>query len=321
MDIVYFGSGAFGVPTLRSLCATHRVLAVITQPDKPAGRGGELSPTPVGQYAATSLPEVPLLKPTNVNLPEVLARVRAMGDGSSCAWVVVAFGQKLSSALLAERFAINLHASLLPRWRGAAPINAAMLAGDRVTGNTVITLADRMDAGLVLGQSHCEVAPHQTAGEVHDQLALDGPGLVIDVLARRAAGTLSPLVQDESLVTLAGKLSKGDGWVSFDSEAEACRRRIHGLTPWPGVTVTFRGQPLKLLRVAVAQAIEPASLRPGSLLDPLAGVVLCGEQSSLQLVTVQPAGGRAMAWSEFARGRQPSLHEMLDGAHPPGGRL
>src|SRR5262245_32820260 len=138
-----------------------------------------MTPTPVGAWATSNLSGVPLLKPAKVNDPAIVAQVRAV---PARAWVVIAFGQKLGRPLLEGAFAVNLHASLLPRWRGAAPINAAILAGDAQTGNSVITLADRMDAGLVLAQSRRDIEPEQTAGELHDLLAADGPALISSVL-------------------------------------------------------------------------------------------------------------------------------------------
>src|SRR5690606_37274615 len=176
----------------------------------------------------------PVHKPERVK--EMIAEIRAI---PADAWVVIAYGQYMPRALLEDRLAINLHASLLPRWRGAAPINAAILAGDTETGNSVITLADRMDAGLVLGQSRRAIGPHLTAGELHDLLAADGPALMLDVLRQHAEGRLAPVEQDEAQVTIAGKLSKADGWVDFRAPEEEVCRRIHGLTPWPGVTVEF----------------------------------------------------------------------------------
>ncbi len=300
MDLVYFGSGAFGLPTLERLAARHRVRCIVTQPDRPAGRGGRLTPTPIGAWAAGHAPGVPLLKPERVNEPSVCAQVRAF---EADAWVVIAFGQKLGRALLDGRFAINLHASLLPRWRGAAPINAAILAGDAETGNSVITLADRMDAGDILAQSRRPLDAALTAGELHDLLAADGPDLVESVLRAREAGTLSPRVQDETLVTLAPKLSKADGWVDLAQPAEACRRRIHGLTPWPGVTATLGGRSLRLLRVEPADA-DPQQSAVGTIVDPDRGTVACGGATALRLLTVQPAGGRDMPWSDFARGHR-----------------
>jgi methionyl-tRNA formyltransferase len=299
MQIVYFGSGAFGLPTLRALAAEHEVALVVTQPDRPAGRGGRLTPTPVGEWTAEHAPEVPLLKPERVNEAGVVEQIRGV---AADAWVVIAFGQKLGRTLLADRFAINLHASLLPRWRGAAPINAAILAGDPVTGNSVITLADRMDAGLVLGQSDRPILPETTAGELHDLLAADGPGLVRRILAEQARGTLRPIVQDESLVTLAPKLSRDDAWVDFGTGPDECRRRINGLSPWPGVQVALGELGIKLLRARPESMAAPQRAAPGAVIDPVQGLVACGG-GVLRLMEVQPSGKRAMAWAEFARGR------------------
>jgi len=315
MKLVFFGSGAFGLPTLRRLAQEHDILAVVTQPDRPAGRGGAMTPTPIAAFAAEVLPRVPLLKPEKINDSAVVAQVRGM---SADAWIVIAFGQKLGRALLQDIFAMNLHASLLPRWRGAAPINAAILAGDAQTGNSVITLADRMDAGEILGQSRRPVGPDQTAGELHDALAQDGPALVESVLNQFAAGTLERRVQDPSQATLAPKLSKADGWVDFTQSAEQCRRRIHGLSPWPGVTVQFRGQPLRLNRVRTDQG-TPHSAQPGVILDPASGTIACGGNSVLAVLEVHPAGKRPMPWPDFARGHRISADgsDRLIG-RPPG---
>lgn len=307
MDLVFFGSGAFGVPTLAALAERHAIRVIVTQPDRPAGRGGACTPTPIAAWAA-SRPGIKVLKVERVNDPPVVAEIRGV---RADALVVIAFGQKLGRDLLDGVFAINLHASLLPRWRGAAPINAAILAGDAETGNSVITLADRMDAGDVLARSVRPIDPMLTAGELHDLLAADGPGLVTDVLDRWASGTLVRVEQDESLVTLAPKLSRRDGWVDFSQGAEAARRRVHGLTPWPGVTVTLRGEPLKLLRVQPAAAGDEQA-PPGTLLDPGTGIVACGGDA-LRVLEVQPAGRRAMAWDEFARGRRIARGDRVEG--------
>src|SRR5690606_29193941 len=228
-----------------------------------------------------------VLKPESVNEDDVRAQIRAV---EADAWVVIAFGQKLGWRLLEDRFAINLHASLLPRWRGAAPINAAILAGDAETGNSVITLAERMDAGLVLGQSRPprRIEPELTAGDLHDLLASDGPALMLEVLRQHAEGRAQAREQDESQVTVAPKLSKADGWVDFRASAEAACRRVHGLTPWPGATVVFRGEGLKLLRAQIEPdlANNPA---PGTIADAGEGIIACGRGGGgLRLVEVQP---------------------------------
>lgn len=310
MDLVFFGSGAFGLPTLQRLAHAHRVTAIVTQPDRKAGRGARLTPTPIGDWAAEHLPHVPLLKPGRVSDPESLEQVRAF---PADAWVVIAYGQKLSPALLADRFAINLHASLLPRWRGAAPINWAILEGDSQTGNSVITLADRMDAGLVLGQSRRDIEPTHTTAELHDLLAADGPDLVERVLAQHASGTLTPTEQDETLVTHARKLSKQDAWVDFSAPAPACRNRIHGLNPWPGVVVDGAGEPLKILRAQATTLPAEEDSVPGTLLDARQGLVRCAPGTALRLIEVQPSGKRAMPWADFARGRELRASDRLIG--------
>ncbi len=314
MNIVFFGSGEFGLPTLKALAAGHTVTGVVTQPDRPAGRSRVMTPTPIGAWATVNLRSAAVLKPEDVNTPEVMATVRGL---PADAWVVIAFGQKLSPALLEGRFAINLHASLLPRWRGAAPINHAVLAGDKRTGNSVITLADRMDAGLILGQSEREVLPLLTAGDLHDKLAQDGPALVQEVLARHQAGGAQGRAQDPKLVTKAPKLSRADAWVDFADDAEVCRRRVHGLSPWPGVSITAAGVELKLLRVgaetdsAGRQKYHRGDALPGELLDPVQGLVACGDATILRILEVQPAGGRPMSWHSFALGRRPQAGDRV----------
>lgn len=307
MRLAFFGSGAFGLPALETLSRAHTIVGVVTQPDRPAGRGSKLTPTPIGAWCQEHLAHIPLLKPAKVNAPEVTETIRAWPVD---AWVVIAFGQKLGKALLSDRFAINLHASLLPRWRGAAPINAAILAGDTTTGNSIITLADRMDAGLVLGQSFREIPPEQTAGELHDLLAADGAPLLLTVLDEFQSNRLKPVTQDESLVTIAGKLAKGDGAIDFRQPADFLRRQIHALTPWPGIAVvsTDRSLEFKLLRVA-CESVALASATPGEILDAKLGLVACAPSPlphtlrALRLLEVQPPGRRPMSWSDFARGR------------------
>lgn len=332
LPIVFFGSGEFGVPTLAMLAHEHSVIGVVTQPDRPAGRGGQLAPTPVAAWAASHVPGVPIFRPEKIAEPDTVRVLRAMaqhpgshlppsaGLAATTAlplgiFVVIAYGQKLPAALVEGIFSINLHGSLLPRWRGAAPINAAMVARDAQTGNTVITIAPRMDAGLILGQSRRPIEPRLIAGELHDLLASDGPALVRDVLAQHAAGVLTGLPQDEPLATRAPKLSKADGWVNFHAPALHCRSRIHGLTPWPGVWIRIGADELKLHRVAdeLSPFHDPPrdtlrdisnDLQPGLLIDPAQGLVSTAAGTALRLLEVQPPGKRVMTWAELTRGRR-----------------
>jgi len=305
MRLLFLGSGAFGLPTLQRLAGSHEVLAVVTQPDRPAGRGRALQPTPVGVWAQSHAPGISLWKPESVNQADVAERLRELGAD---AWIVIAFGQKLSQELLDGVIAMNLHASLLPRWRGAAPIHHAVLAGDAETGNSVITLAERMDAGLVLGQSKRPIERSQTTGDLHDLLAADGPDLVEDVLYRHARGELRGREQDERLVTQAPKLSRESARLDLSASGDACRRLINGLSPWPGVRAALGESPLKLLRADSHEVGEAAPI--GTLLDPERGLVACGA-GALQLLEVQPDGGKAMSWDAFSRGRTLDEHVIM----------
>jgi methionyl-tRNA formyltransferase len=308
MDVVFFGSGAFGIPTLERLASEHTITGIVTQPDKPAGRKKILTPTPIGAWAAEHLPSVAIAKPDRINTDEARDEIRSW---NADAWVIIAYGQYLGQKLLADRFAINLHGSLLPRWRGAAPINAAMIAGDRITGNSVITIAKEMDAGFILGQSERTIEPNQTMGELHDLLASDGPELVLRVLDDHAHDRVEYIEQDESLVTVAGKMTKADGWIDFREDARLVSAKINGLSPWPGVTVTHRDQPLKINRSQpVGQESEQSH---GTIIDADNGLVACGNASVLQLLDVQPPGKRSMEWKAFANGRQIKHGESLIG--------
>lgn len=310
MKLLFFGSGEFGLPTLADLHARHQLLAVVTQPDRPAGRKRVLTPTPVGQWAQEQ--GLTVLKQQDVNEPAFVEQIQQFGAEAS---VVIAFGQKLSPALIDAmgRLAVNLHASLLPKYRGAAPINWAMIEGERVTGVSVIELAQRMDAGRVYATASLDIDPNETAGELHDRLAQLGPQAVGKTLNDLANDALQPGVQDESQATRATKLHKQDGTVSFDQPAEQIRQRVHGLTPWPGCRVTWRpvkggdAKELFLRRVAVdegtnspAEQASPGEVLPGLHIATSAGL--------LRLVELQAPGTRVMSAEAFAAG-----HNLLPG--------
>lgn len=308
MRIAFLGSGAFGIPSIQRLHAEHQLVAIATQPDKPAGRKQALTPTPIGHWAAEHAPAVPLFKPDNINDPSARDAFRAI---HADAWVVIAYGQYLSTKLLQDRFAFNLHGSRLPRWRGAAPIHHAVLAGDANTGNSIITIARQMDAGDVLAMSERPIEPTQTTGDLHDLLAADGPALIARVLEQFKAGTLNPEPQDESRVTLASKLSREDAQLDWNQPPDGVRCKINGLSPWPGVAASFRGQRLKLLRAAPHPAGDAAA-PPGTLIDPAIGVIACSTGSAIQLLEVQPAGRTVQGWAAFANGSHPEQGETLD---------
>ena len=268
---------------------------VISQPARPAGRKRTLTPTPIAQCAEEL--GLPALTPEDPHEPAVIERVQQIDPD---AFVVIAYGHKLKPVLLDESLAINLHASLLPKYRGAAPINWAMIHGDRETGLSVITLAQRMDAGEILARMATDIGPQETAGELHDRLAAMGPDLVLKVLRDEETGRVAPVEQDESRATSARKLTKADGTVRFDQPAEMVRARVHGLTPWPGCAVKFGEHTVKLIRVRVKDRNE-VEQPPGTLRSD--GTIAC-RPGTIEMLEIQPPGGRIMSMESFRHGHR-----------------
>lgn len=313
-DIVFFGSGEFGRPTLERLALDGRVALVVSQPPRRAGRGRTRQATPIA--AAAQQIGIPLLESADIGIGTDLERIRGIAADT---FVVIAFGQKLSPTLLADRFAINLHGSILPKWRGAAPIQRAVMEGDRRLGVSVIALAERMDAGEVYAVADLERGESETAGELHDRLALLGPDLIMRVLESRRLGSLRGELQDESRATRARKLSRDDAWVSFDLPATSVAARINGLSPWPGCEAQIGGESVRLLRAraivedrrseaggGVVRGIAASESGPGSgpirsgTLDA-SGRVRCGA-GAVELLEVQSPGGRVMPFESWRRG-------------------
>lgn len=316
MRLAFFGAGAFAIPTLHALCDEHDVPLVVSQPDRPAGRKRRLTPTPLAQWAQKQGLQV--IKPQDANAPQTLRTIRA---AQTEVHIVVAFGQKLGDAVMELPSwgrgqgggTINLHASLLPKYRGAAPVQWAILSGERTTGNTVIRMTERMDAGDILGHQTTPIDSRETAGELHDRLAALGPELVLDVLKKIADDDLNPLVQDESQASRAPKLSRGDGGVDFAQSADQVRRRVHGLTPRPGVRVQWsradesQRHMLLLRRVQALPDVEHHQ-PPGVLIK--ADTAAAGE-GAVRLLEVQPPGKRTMSWRDFANGQRLEPGAML----------
>ncbi len=298
MRVVFFGSGAFGLPTLEQLARQRdrfSIALLVSQPDKPAGRKQRRTPTPAAAWAVSH--GVPLLTAPEVNEPGVVAEIAAQQPD---ALVVIAFGQKIGPPLLEGRFAINLHGSLLPKYRGAAPIQRAMMDGCATTGVSVITLARRMDAGDILAAESTPIDPMETAGELHDRLALLGAGAVERVLEAHRRGALRPVAQDESLATAAPKLRKEEGTTDFNLPAAMVRARIHALTPWPGCRAALDGTPVRLRRVrdhGDGAAGEP----PGTVLADLR--IACAP-GAIEVIEIQPEGGRGMSLAAYRHGRR-----------------
>ena len=321
--VVFMGAGAFGLPTLRMLADAGRVALVVSQPDRAAGRGKQLTPTPVSEFALAR--GLPLLRTADCNAPAdrdairgeaARASARAAAEGRpqpSPAMVVVAFGQKLMPELLHGAFAVNLHGSMLPRWRGAAPVQRALMEGDPATGISVIALAERMDAGAVFAMEPYAIGPDQTAGELHDALAELGPTVMASVLAGWRNGHAEPRAQDESRATRARKLARADAWVDLSMDARLVRARINGLNPWPGCGIEVGGAPLTARRCVEAEGDAP----PQGVVRA-DGTLGCG-RGAVRILEVQAPGGRAMPFAEWARGARIAPDARVSSSPPPAG--
>jgi methionyl-tRNA formyltransferase len=305
LRIIFAGSGQFGVPALRALLGSdHEIVQVVSQPDRPAGRGRALTPTPITAFAASS--GLPLLKTSNINT-EQLPPADLM--------LVIAFGQKIAPrVVLHPRLgSINLHASILPKYRGAAPINWAIIRGEKVTGNSVIRLAERMDAGAVLGVSPLEIAETETAGELHDRLAQDGAPLVLRVLDQLATGTATETPQDDAQATLAPKLSRESAKIDFSMPAIEIANQIRGMYPWPGCRVRLLdagGIEVGKLTLVWCLAM-PSDVRgePGAIWSN--GGIVVGD-GLLAVGELQPEGKRPMSLAAFRNGHRWELGMKLE---------
>ncbi len=330
MNLLFAASSDFALPSLQAILASgHRLLQIYSQPDRPAGRGRHLTPTPVSQFAIEH--QLPLARTPDLNAETLL---------SADLLIVIAFGQKIAPHIVnhPRLGSINLHASLLPRCRGAAPVNWAILGGDTITGNSIIRLADRMDAGAILGQSQLTIDPLETAGELHDRLAADGAHLLLRVLGELESGTSREQAQDESRVTHARKLTRDTARLDLSKPAEEVARWIRGLAPWPGCHVKLldqSGKEMARLMLIRAQAVKvgptPSSAisapraeqvgpTPSSAISApradegvgstssgqitAAGHILCGPHADqpLEILELQPQGKKAMSLTAFRNG-------------------
>jgi methionyl-tRNA formyltransferase len=305
MRIVLCGSGDFGVPTLQAiLAARHDVAALVTQPARPAGRGGHLRHTPLAQAATAA--GLGVLEIEKINRPE---GVSAIGELKPQAIVVVAFGQMVRQQVrqLAPLGAFNLHASLLPELRGAAPINWAIIRGCTVTGVTTFSLVDALDAGPMYLQAATDIAPHETAEDVKPRLAALGAKLVCDTLDLLAGGA-APQAQDDAKATPAPMLDKADGIIDWRADAATVRNLIHGTWPWPGGQACFAGKTHRTdVVIARAEALPDAPATGPGRLDATAAahgpeLTVSAGRGRVRIVELQPAGKRRMTWRDFVNG-------------------
>jgi methionyl-tRNA formyltransferase len=294
--IIFAGTPPFAAAALDALAdAGHEILLVLTQPDRPAGRGMKLTPSAVKQTALAR--GLPVYQPASLKTPEAQAVLRAVGADLM---VVAAYGLILPQAVLdLPRFGcLNIHASLLPRWRGAAPIQRAILAGDAETGITVMQMDAGLDTGAVLTKTPVPISEHDTAASLHEALAEVGARAIVDALANHAA--LVPVAQDDTEATYAAKLSKEEAQLDWRRPAPELARAVRAFNPVPGAWTVLDGAPLKIWSAQVAIG----SGQPGEVLSNGAGplVVACGN-GALALQEIQPAGSKRMSAAAFLAGR------------------
>lgn len=309
MRVLFMGSGEVACPALEKLLAdpAYTVVAVVSQPDKPQGRHRALGACPAKRLAEAS--GVPALTPERIGAPAAVAEIEALQPD---VMVVAAYGQYISPAILAipPLGAINIHPSLLPKYRGATPIQWAVANGDMETGVTILYVAEKMDAGDVLAQRRYPILPNDTAASLTPKLAAAGADLLMETLAELQAGTARATAQDEAAATVVYKLAKDDGRIDWTLPAETIRNRIRGFTPWPGCFTHVQGKRLKILQARVLP--EPTTARPGTVTRCEAdGPVIATGTDSLLLTEVQPEGKKVMPAAAFLCGRTLAVGEQL----------
>lgn len=301
MRIVFMGTPDFAVPSLEALLAAgHEVCGVFTQPDKPKNRGMKLLPPPVKVTAQNH--DIPVFQPTKLRDGSALEELRALAPELI---VVAAYGRILPQEILdlPPKGCINVHSSLLPRYRGAAPINWAVVNGDKETGVTIMKVAPELDAGDILGQVSTPIDPEETVETVHDRLAGLGGELLVKVVEEIAAGTVQAVPQDPELVTYAPMLSRALAPIDWSQSANSIHNKVRGLVPWPATsTDVFSKEPVKVF--AVAETGEHTGKAPGTVLAarPEGIDVACGDGMVLRILELQAPGSRRMAAADYLRG-------------------
>jgi methionyl-tRNA formyltransferase len=311
LRIVFFGTPQFAVPTLEALLASrHRVVGVVTQPDRPRGRGQRVTDAPVKAAAVAN--GVPILQPATLRTDEAATALAAWAPDLG---VVAAYGQLIPRGLLElPRFGmINVHASLLPKYRGAAPVHRSIMAGDHETGVTIMRVAPKLDAGAMFAKVTVPIGADQTSDDLERQLALAGAPLLVQVADAIAVGTAHEDPQDETQVTYAARLTKDEGLIDWAQPAQRIHDRVRGLFPWPHAYSYADGRRVILWRTSPLDGVADVGpgTAPGTILRAEAEglIVLAGDGQGLSLLELQSEGGRPMRTRDFLQGRplQPGM--------------
>ncbi|MBI1278010.1 MAG: methionyl-tRNA formyltransferase [Anaerolineaceae bacterium] len=295
-SIVFMGTPEFSVPILQGLIEQYTVIGVVTQPDRPAGRKQQMQMSPIKQLALQH--NIPVLQPEKLRRPEAIAELKQWQPD---VYVVAAFGQILPQSVLDIPVygSINVHASLLPRWRGAAPIQAVIRAGDAETGVTIMKMDAGLDTGPMLKKRAIPIAPDETGASLHDKLSLLGAELLMETLPGYLDGTILPQPQPETGITFAPQVKKEEGNIDWSQDAVVIEHLIRAFTPWPGTFTFFKGQQLKILNGSVLTG----SADPGKVVKLRDSIAVGTGAGLLKLGTIQLAGRKAMKVEEFVKGQ------------------
>ena len=311
MNIVFFGSANFSVPSLKALLAGgHRISSVVTQPDRQKGRGLQIAETAVKKIAKDA--DLNIYQPPRVNTDEVIKFLKSL---SPDLFVVVAYGQILSQEILdiPKIFSINAHASLLPRYRGAAPINRTIINGDNKTGITIIKMIDKMDAGPIISQETLDISEDDTSVTLEEKLSSLAADLLLDAIKSLDNKDYHLTAQDETKVSLAPKLKKEDGQINWNKSAQDICNFIRGVLPWPGAFTYYNGKLLKIYRAEVIRLPGHPVTRSSAQIIEISkeGIVVSAAQDNLIIEELQIEGKKRMDVKEFIAGHKICVGEIL----------
>ncbi|MDE2967216.1 MAG: methionyl-tRNA formyltransferase [Chloroflexota bacterium] len=296
--VLFYGSPDFAVPTLRALIESpYRPIAVVTQPDARAGRGRSLRPPPIKELGATH--DIPALQPARLRDRAAIAQIASLKPDLQ---VVAAYGQIIPVEILQlpRHGSLNVHASLLPRWRGASPISAAILHGDSETGVTIMLVDETEDTGDIIRQRRTPIGPDEHAGQLSDRLAEMGAELLLETIPEWIDGAITPAPQDSNLATRARRVNKRQGRIDWTAPAELIGRHVRAYTPWPAATTTLDGTSIRVTEAAAGS--DDASELPGTIVDAAESIRVATGSGVLEIRRLQRAGKRELSAEEFSRG-------------------
>ena len=303
MNIIFFGSDDFAAKNLTALLdSRHDVVACVTQPDKAKGRHLNIATSPIKDIALDA--GIPVLQPSNLKDMDFVKKIRAY---SADIFVVIAYGRILPGDILSapKQYCINVHASLLPKYRGAAPINWAIINGEKFTGNTIIRMNTVMDAGAILSQAREDIRPDDTSAALRARMAVSGSALLLKTLAAIEKGNVSFTKQDEKAVTFAPKLTRELGLIDWTKKAEEIYNLVRGLQPWPCAYTQFKGKMLKILEAEVLPGVAEKPIRPGTVLETgKEGFVVAAGSGALRVLKVHLQDAKAMDAGSFLIGHK-----------------